>query len=160
MNDGANGALYAFKRKIADKLIFSKWREALGGQVKVIVFGWCGPAAPIGTCVLLCRIEDSGRLRTYGNVSRNCCKPQRPSTFALWKVGPVLDNVEVKIAEDGEILMKGPSLMMGYYKDPGKNCRESMKTAGSIPVILVSCRDLNILKITDRKKGNIQAFHG
>lgn len=149
---GANGPLYAFKRKIADKLIYSKWREALGGQVKVIVSGGAAlqpRLARVFCCAGLKIQEGYGLTETSPVIAVNHSEHPR---LRFGTVGPVLDNVEVKIAEDGEILMKGPSLMMGYYKDPEKTAEvideEGWFHTGDIGEL----QDLNILKITDRKK--------
>lgn len=150
--NGANGALYEMKRKIADKLIYSKWREALGGNLKLIVSGGAAlqPRLARVFCCAGIKIQEG-----YGLTETSPVIAVNHGEFPLLRfgtVGPLLDNVQVKIAEDGEILMKGPSLMMGYYKDPEKTAEvidsEGWFHTGDIGEL----QDLNILKITDRKK--------
>lgn len=150
--NGANGALYEMKRKIADKLIYSKWREALGGNLKLVVSGGAAlqPRLARVFCCAGIKIQEG-----YGLTETSPVIAVNHGEFPLLRfgtVGPLLDNVEVKIAEDGEILMKGPSLMMGYYKDPEKTAEvidsEGWFHTGDIGEL----QDLNILKITDRKK--------
>jgi len=115
-----NGWWYEFKLGIARKLIFTKWQEALGGQIKTIVSGsaalqprlskvFCAAGIPI--------MEGYGLTETSPVISVNMYKDnmQRIGT-----VGKVIDGIEVKIAEDGEILCKGHNVMAGYYKDPKK----------------------------------------
>lgn len=148
----ANGWYYGLQYSIADKLIFSKWREALGGNIKVIISGGAalqerlarvfnGAGIPI--------MEGYGLTETSPVISVN--QAHYPY-MKFGTVGPVLENVEVKIAEDGEILMKGPNLMLGYYK--AKTVTEEVIDGegwfhtGDIGVLL----EHNILKITDRKK--------
>lgn len=150
--NGANGALYEMKRKIADKLIYSKWREALGGNLKLVVSGGAAlqPRLARVFCCAGIKIQEG-----YGLTETSPVIAVNHGEFPLLRfgtVGPLLDNVKVKIAEDGEILMKGPSLMMGYYKDPEKTAEvidsEGWFHTGDIGEL----QDLNILKITDRKK--------
>ena len=150
--NGANGALYEMKRKIADKLIYSKWREALGGNLKLIVSGGAAlqPRLARVFCCAGIKIQEG-----YGLTETSPVIAVNHGEFPLLRfgtVGPLLDNVQVKIAEDGEILMTGPSLMMGYYKDPEKTAEvidsEGWFHTGDIGEL----QDLNILKITDRKK--------
>ena len=150
--NGANGPIYEMKRKIADKLIFSKWRVALGGKVKVVVSGGAAlqpRLARVFCCAGLTIQEGYGLTETSPVIAVNHAK--WPG-MRFGTVGPVLENVQVKIAEDGEILMKGPSLMMGYYKDTEKTAEvidaEGWFHTGDIGEL----QDLNILKITDRKK--------
>lgn len=150
--DGANGAFYEFQRKLANKIIFSKWREALGGNVKVVVSGGAAlqpRLARIFNAANIPVLEGYGLTETSPVIAVN--HPEYPH-LKFGTVGPVLDNVEVKIAEDGEILMKGPSLMMGYYKDDEKTKevidKEGWFHTGDIGEI----HEHNILKITDRKK--------
>ncbi len=148
----ANGAWYELQRSIADKLIYSKWREALGGNIQVIVSGGAAlqeRLARVFNCAKIPILEGYGLTETSPVIAVN--KNHYPY-LRFGTVGPVLDNVEVKIAEDGEILMKGPSLMMGYYKDPEKT-KEVIDEEGWFHTgDIGELQDLNILKITDRKK--------
>jgi len=117
---GENGWWYELRLKIARKLIFIKWQEALGGNITTMVSGsaalqprlakiFCAAGIPI--------MEGYGLTETSPVISVNMYKNhmQRIGT-----VGKIIDGVEVKIAEDGEILCKGPNVMVGYYKDPKK----------------------------------------
>jgi len=114
----ANGPWYAFKLKIARKLIFSKWKEALGGQLSTMVSG-SAPLQPrlirIFCAAEMYVMEGYGLTETSPVVSVGKYDTHQ---FKVGCVGPPIRNVEVKIAEDGEILIKGPNVMMGYYKDP------------------------------------------
>jgi long-chain acyl-CoA synthetase len=150
--NNANGWWYNQKLKIANKLIFSKWRDALGGQVKLIISG--GAALQPRLARIFCAAnlvvqEGYGLTETSPVIAVN--KRHYPD-MKFGTVGPVLDNVEVKIADDGEILMKGPSLMLGYYKNPEKTKEvideEGWFHTGDIGVL----HERNILQITDRKK--------
>ncbi|MCK5775659.1 MAG: AMP-binding protein, partial [Bacteroidales bacterium] len=118
--DGSNGAFYDFQLKLARKLIFSKWKEALGGNINVVISGGAAlqpRLARIFNAAGIPLMEGYGLTETSPVIAVN--QPHYPY-MKFGTVGPVLNNVEVKIAEDGEILMKGPSLMSGYYKDPEK----------------------------------------
>lgn len=117
---GANGWWYEWQLKIARKLIFSKWQEGLGGNLELMVSGsaalqprltrmFAAAGMPI--------MEGYGLTETSPVIAVN---DQRNHGFKIGTVGKIIDNVEVKIAEDGEILVKGPNIMMGYYKDPRK----------------------------------------
>jgi len=148
----SNGWFYELQRSIASKLIYSKWREALGGNIKVIISGGAAlqeRLARVFNCAGIPIMEGYGLTETSPVISVN--NPEYPF-LKFGTVGPVLDNVKVKIAEDGEILMKGPNLMLGYYK--AKDLTNEVIDSdgwfhtGDIGVLL----DLNILKITDRKK--------
>ncbi|MCF6239856.1 MAG: AMP-binding protein, partial [Bacteroidales bacterium] len=150
--NNANGPIYAMKLKIADKLIFSKWREALGGNVKVVISGGAALQPRLARIFHAAGIpiqEGYGLTETSPVIAVN--QAEYPY-IKFGTVGPVLENVEVKIAEDGEILMKGPSLMLGYYKDPDKTKEvideEGWFHTGDIGILMEN----NILKITDRKK--------
>jgi long-chain acyl-CoA synthetase len=150
--NNANGHFYELKRKLADKLIFSKWREALGGRVKVIVSGGAAlqpRLARIFYAAGLIIQEGYGLTETSPVIAVNY---RNYPKIKFGTVGPVLDNIEVKIAEDGEILMKGPNLMMGYYKDPEKTKdvidAEGWFHTGDIGIL----HEGKILQITDRKK--------
>lgn len=150
--NGQNGRVYEAKRKIADKLVFSKWREALGGNVKIIVSG--GSALQ----PRLSRLFWAAGMRIMEGYGLTETSPVIAVSHTEWPnikfgtVGPILENVEVKIAEDGEILTKGPNLMLGYYKDPEYTRKviddEGWFHTGDIGIL----DEGKFLKITDRKK--------
>ena len=145
------GALYSFKLGIANKLIFSKWREGLGNNIRCIVTG--GAACQIRqirifTAAGIPIMEGYGLTETSPVISVN---RYEESGRAFGTVGPLIDGVEAKIAEDGEILCKGPNVMMGYYKRPdltAQDIKDGWFHTGDIGVF----NENNFLKITDRKK--------
>lgn len=146
-----NPFLYNLKLKIARKLIFSKWQEALGGQLDVLV---CGSAAlqerlaRVFSAAGIPVLEGYGLTETSPVISVN---ELNNNGVKFGTVGRVLEGVEVKIAEDGEILCKGPNVMIGYYKD-------EEKTNGTLQNGYFHTGDIGeidndgFLKITDRKK--------
>ncbi len=150
--NGANGWLYEQQLAIANKLIFTKWREALGGNIKFI---GCGGAAlqprlmRIFSAAKIPIQEGYGLTETSPLISFN--QPEWPNKM-IGTVGPVLPGVQVKIAEDGEILSKGPNLMLGYYKEPELTKEvideEGWFHTGDIGEFVNG----KFLKITDRKK--------
>mgnify|MGYP006080677945 CR=1 FL=1 len=148
---GKNGFFYSFKLAIAQKLILSKWKEALGGNLKLIASG-SAPLQPrlarVFTAAGMTIVEGYGLTETSPAVSLN---DMRDGGFRIGTVGKLVDGVEVKIASDGEILCKGPNVMMGYYKETEKT-KEVMSGdffhTGDIGVIDAD----GFLKITDRKK--------
>ncbi|HDO26729.1 MAG TPA: long-chain fatty acid--CoA ligase [Bacteroidetes bacterium] len=148
----ANGSWYELQRKIADKLVYSKWREAVGGNLEVIVSGGAAlqeRLARVFNCAGIPVQEGYGLTETSPVIAVNYGYYPK---MKFGTVGPVLENVEVKIAGDGEILMKGPSLMLGYYKDPEKT-KEVIDDEGWFHTGDIGELDENnILKITDRKK--------
>jgi long-chain acyl-CoA synthetase len=150
--NNANGRIYEIKRKIAGKLIFSKWREALGGRVKVIVSGGAAlqpRLARIFYAAGLIIQEGYGLTETAPVIAVNY---RNYPKIKFGTVGPVLENIEVKIAEDGEILMKGPNLMIGYYKNPEKT-KEVIDENGWFHTGDIGLlHEGRILQITDRKK--------
>ncbi len=116
----ANGWWYEFRLKIARKLIFSKWKEALGGELTTMVSGSAALHPRLSR--IFCAsgmyvMEGYGLTETSPVVSVGM---YRNNHFKIGTVGKPIDGVEVKIADDGEILIKGPNVMMGYYKDPEK----------------------------------------
>ncbi|MBC8321705.1 MAG: long-chain fatty acid--CoA ligase [Bacteroidetes bacterium] len=150
--NNANGWWYGVQHKIADKLIFSKWREALGGNVEVIVSGGAALQARLARVFKAAGIPI---LEGYGLTETSPVIAVSHSEYPLLKfgtTGPILDNIEVKIAEDGEILMKGPSLMLGYYKDQEKTDEAIDKDGWFHTGDIGEIQEHNILKITDRKK--------
>jgi long-chain acyl-CoA synthetase len=117
---GANGWWYEFKLSIARKLIFSKWQAALGGELKTMVSGSAAlqPRLSRIFCAAGMQVmEGYGLTETSPVVSVGMYKDRH---FKVGTVGKPIANVEVKIAEDGEILIKGPNVMKGYYKDEEK----------------------------------------
>jgi long-chain acyl-CoA synthetase len=146
-----NGWWYHFRLKIADKLIFSKWREAMGGNVGIIVSGGAAlqpRLARIFWAAGIVVLEGYGLTETSPVIAVNDIAKNE---IMFGTVGPVLENVEVKIAEDGEILTRGPHVMNGYYKEPGLT-KEAIEDGwfhtGDIGTLI----DNKYLKITDRKK--------
>ncbi|MCK5539200.1 MAG: AMP-binding protein, partial [Bacteroidales bacterium] len=115
---GANGWWYEKKLALARKLIFSKWKAALGGNLGTMVSGSAAlqpRLARVFGAAQMYIMEGYGLTETSPVVSVNMYKGH---LFKIGSVGTLIDNVEVKIAEDGEILIKGPNIMMGYYKNP------------------------------------------
>lgn len=148
---GANGFGYEIQLKIANKLIFDKWRAALGGNIKTLVSGSAAlqpRLTRVFSAAKMPILEGYGLTETSPVVSVNC--PYNRG-IQIGTVGRVIENVEVKIAEDGEILVKGPNVMQGYYKDP-------QKTASVMSGDYFHTGDIGeinkegFLKITDRKK--------
>ena len=116
----ANGFWYEFQLKIARKLIFSKWKAALGGELHTMVSGSAAlhpRLARIFCASGMMIMEGYGLTETSPVVSVGMHSDHH---FKIGTVGKPISNVEVKIAEDGEILIKGPNVMVGYFKDPEK----------------------------------------
>lgn len=120
---GANGWWYEKQLGLARKLIFSKWQAALGGELKLMVSG-ASALQPRLTRIFAAAgmpiMEGYGLTETSPVTSVNCIDDHGVKGFRVGTVGRVISNVEVKIAENGEILVKGPNVMQGYYKDPDK----------------------------------------
>jgi len=146
-----NGAFYEFKLKIARKLIFSKWQEGLGGELELLVSGSAALQSRLTRVFCAANIpvmEGYGLTETSPVISVN---DMRNGGFRVGTVGKVLDGVEVKIAEDGEILCKGANVMIGYYKDETQTnevLKDGYFHTGDIGEIDAD----GFLKITDRKK--------
>ncbi|WP_034043976.1 AMP-dependent synthetase/ligase [Wocania ichthyoenteri] len=148
---GKNGWWYEKQLKLARKLIFSKWKAGLGGNLDLMVSG-SAALQPRLTRVFAAAempiMEGYGLTETSPVISVN---DQRNGGFRIGTVGKVIDNVEVKIAEDGEILVKGPNVMIGYYKDPEKTAEVMTGDYFHTGDIGEICSE-GFLKITDRKK--------
>lgn len=142
---------YHFKLKIANKLIFSKWREALGGNVQAIASGAAALQPRLARIFMAAGVpilEGYGLTETSPVISVNCMK----NGVKFGSVGTTIEGVEVKIAEDGEILAKGPNVMMGYYNQPEKT-KEVLDDDGWFHTgDIGEMVDGKFLKITDRKK--------
>jgi long-chain acyl-CoA synthetase len=149
---GVNGAWYNFQMKIVDKLVFTKWREGLGGNVKMVFSGGAAlqpRLARVFTAAGIRIQEGYGLTETSPVISIN--EKNHPDNM-FGTVGLVLASLEVKIDTDGEILMKGPSLMMGYYKNP-EMTKEVIDVDGWFHTgDIGEMIDGRFLKITDRKK--------
>jgi long-chain acyl-CoA synthetase len=117
---GENGWWYEKKLALARKLIFSKWREGLGGNLSTIVSGSAALQARLAkvfTAAGMTVMEGYGLTETSPVITVNMMDKGQ---LRIGTVGLPIRNIEVKIAEDGEILCKGPNVMQGYYKDPEK----------------------------------------
>jgi long-chain acyl-CoA synthetase len=142
---------YRFKLKIARKLIFSKWMDALGGEVKAIASGSAALQPRLARIFLAAGIpilEGYGLTETSPVISVNCLK----KGIGIGTVGPLLNNVKVKFGPDGEILVKGPNVMMGYYNLPEVTA-DTLTPEGWLKTgDIGEMTDDKFLKITDRKK--------
>ncbi len=149
--DGANGWWYEFQLKIANKLIFSKWREALGGNIRGIVTGSAALQPRLQRIFWAARIpviEGYGLTETSPVISVNTLDK---GDCKFGTIGPVIKDVEVKLAEDGEIIVRGPNVMLGYYKRPDLTA-EAIDKDGYFHTGDIGMFDGKFLKITDRKK--------
>jgi long-chain acyl-CoA synthetase len=148
---GKNGVGYSIKLFIARALIFKKWKSALGGNLKLIASGSAAlqpRLARVFTAAGLTVVEGYGLTETSPVISVN---DMRDGKFRVGSVGQVVENVKVKIADDGEILCKGPNIMMGYYKNQ-KLTDEVIKDGYFHTGDIGHIDDDDFLKITDRKK--------
>jgi len=164
----------ALKRKIADKLIFSKWREALGGNIKGIVTG----AAPCPVKIIkvfstagIAVLEGYGLTETSPTISVN-----RFDGFAkVGSVGPIIKGVELMIDDsdtaygegEGEIIVNGPNVMLGYYNKPEATAKvfkemggKKWFLTGDIGKLVDGPNNVQYLKITDRKKELLKTSGG
>jgi long-chain acyl-CoA synthetase len=151
-NVDRSNAWYRLQLKIANKLIFSKWREALGGNIKAIVTG----SAPcqqrlirIFTSAGIVIMEGYGLTETSPVISVNRFESEGRR---VGSIGTLIDNVQVKIAEDGELLCKGNNIMMGYYKRPEQTAETFTPDGWFKTGDIGEWLEGKFLKITDRKK--------
>ena len=149
---GVNGWWYEFQLKLANKIIFNKWREALGGNIVGIVSGGSALQPRLARVFHAAKIkvlEGYGLTETSPVIAVNCYADKDEK---IGTVGPIINNVQVKFEEDGEICVKGPNVMLGYYNLP-ELTKESFDAdgwfhTGDIGILV----DDRFLKITDRKK--------
>jgi long-chain acyl-CoA synthetase len=147
-----NGWFYHVKLKIADKLIFTKWREAVGGNIEIIA---TGGAALQPRLMRVFNAAGIPLMEGYGMTEFSpviAVNNYDKGEIMIGTVGPVLPGMQVRISDDGEILAKGPCVMMGYYREP-ELTKETIEDngwlhTGDIGVMI----DNKYLKITDRKK--------
>ncbi|MFH1319651.1 MAG: long-chain fatty acid--CoA ligase [Bacteroidota bacterium] len=158
--NGGNGLWYKFQLRIADKLIFSKWREALGGNITSIGIGGAALQPRLERVFWAAGIK---LLNMYGLTETSpiiTINRSAPPDIRLGTVGAVINDVEIKIADDGEILCKGANVMLGYYKDEEatKNAidKDGWFHTGDIGIL----EDGKFLKITDRKKEIFKLSNG
>lgn len=151
-NPHKNSPWYNLRLKIARKLVFSKWKAGLGGNIEIIVSGGAAlqpRLAHIFWAAGMKVLEGYGLTETSPVIAVNNLNTME---VMFGTVGPVIEYVEVRIAEDGEILCKGPNVMMGYYKAPDLTAevidKDGWLHTGDIGMIV----DGKYLKITDRKK--------
>ena len=157
---GENSWLYYQKLKIADKLIFSKWRAALGGHAKLV---GCGGASlqprlerifwASGLKIInMYGLTETSPIITINRTDKENCK--------LGTVGTVIDGVQLKIAEDGEVLCKGHCVMLGYYKDEAQTKSVFDKEGWFHTGDVGHLEDGKFLRITDRKKEIFKLSNG
>ena len=146
-----NGWWYHFQLSIARKLIFSKWRAALGGNIKFLVSG-SAPLQPVliklFTAAGIPIFEGYGMTETSPGISIN---DFRNNGFKIGTVGKALEGITIKIANDGEILIKGSNIMLGYYKNK-KLTEQTIKNGFLHTGDIGNLDKEGFLKITDRKK--------
>lgn len=146
------GPWYKIQLAIANALVFKKWREALGNEIEVICSGGAAlqpRLARVFNSAKIIVLEGYGLTETSPVIAVNNLQPD---SIRFGTVGPVIDEVTVKIAEDGEILVKGPNVMLGYYNRPDLTSevidKEGWFHTGDIGEFV----EKRFLKITDRKK--------
>ena len=157
---GANGWWYKMRLNIARKLVFSKWAAAVGGNLELVVSGGAALQPRLARIFWAAQIpilEGYGLTETSPVIAVNTLEP---NSAHFGTVGPILPGVQVKIADDGEILCKGPNVMKGYYKRPDSTAEaidaEGWFHTGDIGVMV----DGRFLKITDRKKALLKTSGG
>ena len=149
---GESSWFYRKKLSIADKLIFSKWREAIGGNVKLV---GCGGAALQARVERVFWAAGIKILNMYGLTETSpviTINRQHKPDLKLGTVGSLIDGVEIKIAEDGEILCKGHNVMLGYYKNPDLTKKVFTDDGWFCTGDIGTIDNNKFLNITDRKK--------
>lgn len=143
---------YRWQLVLANKVVFDKWRDALGGRLKAVVSGSAALQERLIRIFCAARIpvmEGYGLTETSPVISVNRLEE---SERRIGTVGPAIRNVQIRIADDGEIICRGPNVMLGYYKKPGQTAevldKDGWLHTGDIGVLIEN----KYLKITDRKK--------
>ncbi len=159
-NRVSGGWLYNLQLALANKIIFSKWREALGGNVSFIITG--GAACQ----EMLLRIFNAAKIPVYEGYGPTehspviCVNRKHPEGLTKFgTVGPPINGIEVKLADDGEVLCKGPCVMKGYYKRPDLTA-ETIIDGWLHTGDIAEWDENKFLKITDRKKELIKTSGG
>jgi len=157
---GGNGWFYDKKLSIADKLIFSKWRTALGGNVRIV---GCGGASLNPRLERIFWAAGIKIINMYGLTETSpiiTINRTYKGGVKLGSVGTVIEDVEVKIADDREILCKGPNVMMGYYNDPDLT-KSSIDNDGWFHTGDIGyLEEGKFLTVTDRKKEIFKLSNG
>ena len=154
-----NSKLYMFKHRLADKLVYSKWRENLGGQELLVVSGGSAIQARIIRLFSAAKMyifEGYGLTETSPVIAVNNPKEM---AIRIGTVGRVMEGIEMKFAEDGEILTRGVCLMKGYYKDP-EYTKQVIDEEGWFHTGDIGHLEGEYLKITDRKKEIFKLSNG
>jgi long-chain acyl-CoA synthetase len=148
----------ALRHRLADKLVYSKVKARTGGRIRAFISGGAPLAKEIAeffhTLDILI-LEGYGQ--TEGTTASNCNLPDR---FRFGTVGPALPNIEVRVADDGEILLRGPTVFAGYFKNE-QSTREALAEDGWLRTGDVGELDEDgFLKVTDRKRDIIVTAGG
>jgi len=154
-----NSKWYWFKHRIADKLVYTKWRENLGGHELLIVSGGSAIQARIIRLFSAAKMyifEGYGLTETSPVIAVNNPKEM---AIRIGTVGKIMDGIEVKFADDGEILTRGVCLMKGYYKDP-EYTKQVIDNEGWFHTGDIGHMEGDYLKITDRKKEIFKLSNG
>jgi long-chain acyl-CoA synthetase len=157
---GENGWFYERKLRIADKLIFSKWREALGGNVRIV---GCGGASLQPRLEKVFWAAGVKIINMYGLTETSpiiTINRTEKGKVKLGSVGMTIEGVEVKIADDGEILCKGPNVMLGYYNDPEQTASVIDDEGWFHTGDMGHMEDGKFLMVTDRKKEIFKLSNG
>jgi long-chain acyl-CoA synthetase len=150
------GPALAMQQKMADRLVFSKWREGVGGRLRYFVSGGAPLSPALSYAFLAAGIPI---LQGYGATETCIVSANRPDNNQVGSVGLPFDGIEVKIAEDGEILLRGPNVMRGYYGHPeetGAVLSDEWFATGDVGHVDKAGR----LYITDRKKDLFKLSNG
>jgi long-chain acyl-CoA synthetase len=146
----------ALQQKVADRLVFSKWREGVGGRLRYFVSGGAPLSPALSYAFLAAGIPI---LQGYGATETCIVSANRPESNQVGSVGVPFDGIEISIADDGEILLRGPNVMRGYYGHPEETAsvlRESWFATGDVGHLDAKGR----LYITDRKKDLFKLSNG
>ncbi|HEV7843353.1 MAG TPA: long-chain fatty acid--CoA ligase [Pyrinomonadaceae bacterium] len=145
-----------FKQAVADRLVFAKWREGVGGRLRYFVSGGAALSPTLSYSFLAANIPI---LQGYGMTETCIVSANRPDENVVGSVGLVFPGIEVKIAEDGEIIVRGPNIMRGYYGKPEETAeviREGWFATGDVGRM----DERGHLYITDRKKDLFKLSNG
>lgn len=158
--DISKSPFYKLKLKIADKLVFSKWRDAIGGNVRLVGCGGASLQPRLERVFWACGIKV---LNMYGLTETSpiiTINRANLPDVKLGSVGVLIDGVEMKIADDGEILCKGHNVMMGYYKNPELTAEVFDKDGWFLTGDIGRIEDGKFLYVTDRKKEIFKLSNG